>query len=214
MEIFGREERVMKNLLNVVALLVLVAGGFMIYQKFMSGTTIDVVDSITHELSATEEFVFSRDKMHFSQTQHNAAGLAHIDYLYTWDASVPFGFKTSDLKLDYDKKTKLLKVTVNNLRLFRLTIENQKDKVTSEFAWMDRGMPAQKFWKKVNKETQGLVDHEYTRDASQVASAINISRNSLTTTLVKILGKLHLSDIKLEVDIHSLRLYNGRVVRP
>lgn len=202
----------MKNILNVIALLILIGGGFYLYQMFMGPSAIHIVKQIQHELSATEEFVFSRDKMKFTQTENNKALLAHVDFLYTWEASVPFGFASRDLDLSYEKSTKRLIINVKNLRLYPFQIVNPKSKKTSEFGWLNQGEPVAKFWESINPRTEGLINGELERDAELRASIGQIARNSLTTTVMKILSKLDLGGIEVMVSMNNLRLYDGKVV--
>jgi hypothetical protein len=202
----------MKNILNVVALLILVAGGYVLYQQFLVDNSIRIVESIQHELAAAEEYVFSRDTMKFSETQNNTAFLAHVNYLYTWEADVPFGFSSKDLQLHYEKTMKRLIIEVTNLRLYPFQIKNQKDEKTSEFLWMNQGEPAQEFWKKINSHTETLINEEFQKDKTLVASVLQITKKSLTVSVLNILKKLNLSDIEVEIVIKQLRLYSGKAV--
>lgn len=203
----------MKPLVYAVALLVLAAGGWVLYGWFVTDHSLRIVESIQHELSATDEFVFSRDRMKFIETQNNKAGLAHVNYLYTWQASVPFGFRANDLEPSFDKSSRTLRVRVKNLRLLDFTITNQKSEKTSEFAWLNQGEPVQKFWERVHPHTKALIDGEFAKDTRLVADTVRIARDSLTATLSKILSKLKLGDIKLDVAIDQLRLYNDSAIK-
>ena len=202
----------MKNILNVIALLLLVGGGIYLYQMFMGNNAIHVVEQVQHELSATEEFVFSRDTLKFSEIQNNKKFLAHVNYVYTWEASVPFGFASKDLAIDYDKSAKRLTLHVTNLHLYPFHVDQQKSVKTSEFAWLNQGDPVAKFWEGINARTTKLVDSEFKKDAQLRASIGQITRNSLIATVTKILGKLGLGGIEVAIVMDKLKLYDGTVV--
>ncbi len=113
----------MKNVLIFALSVALLIGGYYAYQNLVIDNSIHILESVQHELAATEEFVFSRDKLSFTKTENRKKLLAHINYLFTWDASVPFGFSSKDIQLDYDKSNEVLKVTVNNLRLYPIVYQ-------------------------------------------------------------------------------------------
>ncbi|MGH7389675.1 MAG: hypothetical protein ACREM3_09500, partial [Candidatus Rokuibacteriota bacterium] len=188
----------MRNVLYAVTLLLLVGAAYVayaLYEKFVGDHSVRIVESIQHELAATDEFVFSRDRMSFSETQNNKAGLAHVNYLYTWQASVPFGFRAGDLDLSFEKASKTLSVRVKKLQLLDFTISAQKSQKTSEFAWLNQGEPAQKFWEGVNAHTRRLINAEFAKDRRLVGDVVQITRSSLTAAVLQILNKLNLSGL-------------------
>ena len=206
----------MKDLLNLVltaAVLIALAGGsYFAYENFVVDNSIHIIESIEHELAATEEFVFSRDKLSFSKTEHRKKLLAHIDYLYTWNASVPFGFASKDMNLNYDKGEKKLIVSIDDLRLYPLSISDKKSKITSRFAWLDKSLPAKEFWEKVDKFTKGEVNKQFKKDAQLLRDMVNITQNSMIVSIRSILDKLGVGDIQVVVQIKNLKLYDGKRV--
>ncbi|MEZ4888909.1 MAG: hypothetical protein R3E32_29555 [Chitinophagales bacterium] len=202
----------MKNILIIVLVAVVAVGGYFAYQQFVVDNSISILESVQHELAATEEFVFSRDKLSFTKTEHREKLLAHVDYLYTWDASVPFGFASKDMQLSYDKNEKRLSVLVNDLQLYPLSISNKQSKITSIFAWMDKSLPAKEFWEKVESYTKKEVSNQFTKDASLRKDMANITKNSVIVSIRSILDKLGMSNIQVAVEIKNLKLYNGKRV--
>lgn len=200
----------MKNLIIIVLIAALGVGGYFAYQEFIVDNSISILEGVEHELAATEEFVFSRDKLSFTKTENRKKLLAHIDYLYTWDASVPFGFSSKEMQLSYDKNEKRLIVLVNDLRLYPLSISNKKSKITSRFAWLDKSLPAKEFWEKVESYTKKEVNKQFKKDASLRKDMANITKNSMIVSIRSILDKLGLSDIQVAVDIKNLKLYDGK----
>lgn len=202
----------MKNLIIIVLIAALGIGGYFAYQEFIVDNSISILEDVQHELAATEEFVFSRDKLSFTKTENRKKLLAHINYLYTWDASVPFGFSSKEMQLNYDKNEKRLVVLVNDLRLYPLSISNKKSEITSRFAWLDKSLPAKEFWEKVEAYTQKEVNKQFKKDASLRKDMANITKNSVIVSIRSILDKLDLSDIQVAVDIKNLKLYDGKRV--
>ena len=200
----------MKNILVVLGLLAIVAASYFVYQKFFAFDPIRIVESIKHELSATEEFVFSRDNMKFSEREHSEKFLAHIDYLYTWEANVPFGFSPDDLSLSFNKEEKKLNVTVNALRLYPMHVHNQKAEKTSEFGWLNQGEPAKIFWENINEHTHQLINKELESKPNEAGQIKSITKNSMIVSIGKILSKLDLHEVTVEVLIKDLELYNGK----
>lgn len=203
----------MKNLLIVILIAALGIGGYFAYEQYVEDNTISILEGVQHELEATEEFVFSRDKLSFTKTENRKKVLAHVNYLFTWDASVPFGFASKDMKLSYDKDKRLLTVSVNDLRLYPLSISNKKSEITSIFAWLDKSLPAREFWEKVESYTKKEVDKQFKKDANLRNDMVNITKNSMIVSIRSILDKLDLSDIQVAVDIKNLKLYDGKRVK-
>lgn len=197
----------MKLIAQIGIAILLIGGGYFIYQKYISDQNIHLVDNIEHELSSTDEYVFSRDNLKFSETQENKKLLAHINYLYTWEASVPFGFKTKDMKISYNHNKKTLQLTIQPLRLFPLTLSKMKKKVTSTFLWFDKGDPAANFWAAAPKHTKKLVNKEYKSKPELINSIKEVTRNSMIVKVNEILNKLEISDIKVNVTIQKVLLY-------
>ncbi|MFD0861311.1 hypothetical protein ACFQ1M_03760 [Sungkyunkwania multivorans] len=202
----------MKYVFRILLLALVAIGGYYAYENFIADKAIHILEDVQHELSMTEEFVFSRDNMKFSEIQNNKKFLAHVNYLYTWEANVPFGFSSKDLKLDYDKDNKVLNVEIKTLRLFPFQIHNKKAKKTSEFAWLNQGDPVAKFWQNIEGHTKDLINKEFSKKPNEVASVKQISKNSLTISVQNILKKLALKDVEVRIRIDKLALYNGKRV--
>ncbi len=202
----------MKLIVQIGVVILLAIGGHFIYQKYVANQKIQIIENIEHELSSTDEYVFSRDNLKFSETQNNSKLLAHINYLYTWEASVPFGFKTKDMKISYDKGSKKLKLTIRPLRLFPLTLSKMKKEVTSDFLWFDKGDPAAKFWAAAPKHTKKLVNKEYKSKPALLNTIKETTRNSMIVKINEILNKLGINDINVDVDIQGVLMYNKKRV--
>ncbi|MGB1206069.1 MAG: hypothetical protein ACPG5B_10500 [Chitinophagales bacterium] len=202
----------MKSILHtsilIIILVLLAGGGYFAYQKYIENEKIHIIENIEHEFYSTDEYVFSRDNMKFSEHKEYKSFIAHANYLYTWEASVPFGFKTQDVEIDYDKSSKTLKLTIKQLRLFPLTVKNQKKKKTSEFAYFNHGDLAAQFWEGIKKHTEKLVNKEFKSKTEQRNAIKEISRNSIQVKVTEILKKLDISDINVEADIQSMLLYH------
>ncbi len=201
-----------KNILIVTLIAALGIGGYFAYQEFIVDNSISILEGVQHELAATEEFVFSRDKLSFTKTEHRKKVLAHIDYLYTWDASVPFGFASKDMQLSYDKSEKRLSILVNDLQLYPLSISNKKSEITSRFAWLDKSLPAKEFWEKVESYTKKEVNSQFKKDAALRKDMANITKNSVIVSVRSILDKLDLSNVQVAVEIKNIKLYDGKRV--
>lgn len=202
----------MKNVLIFALSAALLIGAYFFYQNLVIDNSIHILESVEHELAATEEFVFSRDKLSFTKTENRKKLLAHINYLFTWDASVPFGFSSKDIQLDYDKSNKVLRVNVNDLRLYPMSISNKKSEITSRFAWMDKSLPAKEFWEKVESYTQKEVNKQFKKDAQLRNDMANITKNSMAVSIRSILDKVGIGDIQVAVNIKRLKLYDGKKV--
>lgn len=179
---------------------------------FKGASAIYIVEQIQHELSATEEFVFSRDKMKFTEIQNNKAFPAHVNFVYSWEASVPFGFSSNDMGLAYDESSKRLTITIKNLRLYPFNIDNMKSEKTSTFAWLNQGKPVAKFWEGINERTEKRINGEFKKDAQMRTSVGQVTRNSMSVTVAKIMSKLDLGGIEVMVAMDKFRLYDGEKV--
>ena len=202
----------MKSILHISILLVILAllggGGYFAYQKYIENEKIHLLDNIEHEFYSTDEYVFSRDNMKFSEHKEYKSFLAHANYLFTWEASVPFGFKTQDVELNFDESSNTLKLTIKQLRLFPLTVKNQKKKKTSEFLYFNHGELAAKFWEGIKKHTEKLVNKEFKSKTEQRTAVKSISKNSIQVKVTEILEKLNITDVKVDVEIKSMLLYH------
>ena len=202
----------MKSILQtsilVLILALLAGGGYFAYQKYIENEKIHILENIEHEFYSTDEYVFSRDNMKFSQHKEYKSFLAHANYLFTWEASVPFGFKTQDVEIDYDEASHTLKLTIKQLRLFPLTVKNQKKEKTSEFLYFNHGELAAKFWEGIKKHTEKLVNKEFKGKPEQRNAIKEISKNSIQVKVTEILEKLDITDVKIDVEIKGMLLYH------
>ena len=194
--------------ISIVILALLTGGSYFAYQKYIENEKIHILENIEHEFYSTDEYVFSRDNMKFSQHKEHKKFIATIKYLYTWEASVPFGFKTQDVEIDFDRTENTLKLTVKQLRLFPLTVKNQKKEKTGDFLYIDDGDPAATFWEGIKKHTEKLVNKEFQSKTEQRNAVKEISKNSIQVKVREILDKLDITDVKVDVEIKSMLLYD------
>ena len=205
-----KKTNTMKSTIQLLIVVVLLGAGYFAYQKYVKNQKIHLIKNIEHEVTSADEYVFSRDNMKFTELKEYKVHLAHINYLYTWEASVPFGFKTKDMDINFDDNTNTLILKIKQLRLFPLTISNPEAKKTSELLWLNQGEPAANFFKKLPEYTKTLVDKELRAKKGQVSSIKEITINSLKVRVGEILQKLDINDIQLEVSVDGLVLYDGK----
>lgn len=204
----------MKPILTLVAVLAIGAAAYFGYKKYIEKQADVIIQEIEHDLIAADEFVFSRDNMKFSEIiKYDGKMTSWVKYSFSWEASVPFGFKAKDLDLDYNSTSKKLKVKINRLRFFPLSLSKMKaEEVDNHFYIIDPNRFEGPFWENAPKRTEKLVNKEYKDDPALVNSAKEIAANSIQVKITEILQKLDVKNIDIDVEVGQLLMYKGETL--